>query len=173
MPVIGLIGPHAVGKTTAARRWAARYSGLTACLTDIQLVLRNGVETRVRGWKGTKEEKIELTREAQSYSGVVLVESARGFSTWLSVLLPTDFVIVITCSESLGRQWLEERRGGRKLSEYWTATRLEYECSRHLLNSVKRLKPDQVKHFEFTDRAKDWKEVDSYFSALYRKLNNR
>lgn len=42
MPVITMIGPHAVGKTTAARRYAKRYSGLRVAVADNQLEIRGG-----------------------------------------------------------------------------------------------------------------------------------
>lgn len=174
MPVVGMIGPHAVGKTTAARRWLKRFPLLTVAFCDDQWEETSAGRVRVREWKGTKEEKIaQALRVKADASRVTLIESARGFSTWLSVFAPTDPVIVITCSEPLGRRWLEERRGGRPLGPYWTERRLEYECRGRLMNYVtKKLDPKQVRHFEFADRDAGWEEVDRYFTSLYRPLHN-
>lgn len=35
MPIIHLIGPNAIGKTTAVRRWAGRYANLTTASLDL------------------------------------------------------------------------------------------------------------------------------------------
>lgn len=176
MAVIGLIGPHAVGKTVAARRWLTRYSGLTLAIADDQWEETQLGKVRVREWKGTKEEKQARAFYHLNRDGVTLIESARGFSTWLSVFRPTDPVIVLTCLEPTGRAWIEDRRkrngNSKPLSNYWTAKRLDYECNGHLLNYVRKLHPTQVKHFVITDRERDWPAVDAYFGSLYRRINN-
>lgn len=132
---------------------------------------------RVRAWKSTISEKQAVMRERMkdSYS-VTLVESGRGFSVLCSCLGPEDPVIILTCPEPRGREWLEERRAGKgrgALSDYWTPRRLDYECNGPLLNYVnKHLRPEQVHHFVITDRAADWPAVDECFGKLFRKLNN-
>lgn len=64
MPVIGLAGPNAIGKTTAVSRWLRRYPDLWAALADDQR--ETGGDTweavlagppNVREWKGSTDDK--------------------------------------------------------------------------------------------------------------------
>lgn len=65
MPIITMIGPHAVGKTTAARRWSQRYPELRSVVADNQLEICGGVEICVRSWKSTIEDKQKIMRERE------------------------------------------------------------------------------------------------------------
>jgi hypothetical protein len=78
MPIISMVGCNAIGKTTAAFRYAAKYKDkLTVCIADNQWVLIDGEKIKERGWKGTSEEKQELVEKYASQGGITLVESAR------------------------------------------------------------------------------------------------
>ncbi len=166
MPVIGMIGPHAVGKTTALKRWAERYNGLITVSLDVE-----------RSAYPDNEAKQALVKQCQTDNRVWVLESARGFAAWVGAFKATDPVIVLTCPEPVGRQWISDRRVAKgkpaELGPYWTERRLDYECNGHLLNYVKKkLHPDQVKHFVIEDRARDWPAADDYFGLLYRRLRN-
>lgn len=161
MSVIGLIGPHACGKSTALRRWKERYGRKLKIwpLDDL------------RKQYPDNEAKQNLVRKLRNEPVVSVIESARGFAGWLNAFKQTDPVIVITCPEPVGRQWLIERRKGKPLSDYWTEKRLEYECARHLANWASRLSSAHL--FCFTENRQDeWTKVDAYFSKLFRKLHN-
>jgi hypothetical protein len=181
MAVIGMIGPNGVGKTTAARRWLNRYAGkLLVVFADDLLEDGYGSAVRVKEWKGKKDVKAARALYHKNRAGVTLIESALWFSPWLSVFGPGDDLIVLTCPGHLGKRWLQERRAGKKnpkpLSHHWTDDRLEYTCRRYLLNTaarVSRVQSVAVKHFELTDRARDWPKVDEYFGRVFRRLHNR
>lgn len=176
--VIGMIGPHAVGKTTAVHRWVAKYPGLVGVVADNQWEVTAAGRTSVRGWKGNKAEKQALCREAIARPLVSVIDSARGFSCWLSEFRLTDQVIVITSPEPDGRRFIEERRASKSsspkpLADFWTPKRLEYECTGHLLNYArKHLRPEQWTHFVVSDRERDWAPIDAHFGRLFRKLHN-
>jgi hypothetical protein len=179
VPAIMMIGPHAVGKTAAARRWAALFPRLRVVVCDNRLEIVGGREVRVREWKSTERDKQAVMRAAvRDSSCVTLVESGRGFSVLTACLGSEDSVIVLTCPEPAGRRWIEERRKGRgnekPLSDYWTTKRLDYECNGYLLNhAAKNLRPAQWKHFVIADRARDWPAVDEHFERLYMRIHNR
>lgn len=179
MAVIGLIGPHAVGKTTAVYRWLEQFSGkLTGVIADDQWEARSREDrTRVREWKGTKEEKATAVQRCLDSSTIYVVDSARGFSTWVDVLPPGTPLIVLTCPEPCGRKFIEARRATKAkpnpLSEYWTPRRLDYECNGYLLNYVKKRTDLDVKHFIIEDRERDWPVVDAYFQKVFVRLWNR
>jgi hypothetical protein len=156
MQVIGLIGPHAVGKTTALRRYGDRLGVYP--LDDLREQYPDNAA------------KAALVAELREGPTVGVIESARGFSGFLSAFRPDDHVIALVCPEPVGRAWLVERRGGRPLSGYWTERRLSYECDRHIRNWHDRLPSSKL--FTVTDRARDWMEIDAYFAAIFRRLHN-
>jgi GTPase SAR1 family protein len=177
MAVIGMIGPHAVGKTTAARRWLKRYAGkLTLAVADDQWEETSEGRIRVRDWKGAKEDKATRAQFHRQRHAVTLIESARGFSTWLNTFGPDDPVIVLTCPEPVGRAFIEDRRRAngnpKPLSDYWTTKRLDYECNGHLLGWVRKLSLEQAHHFVIENRDRDWAQVDECFYRLFRKVYN-
>lgn len=162
MAVIGLIGPHAVGKTTALRRWRDRYGDRIAVTS---------FDAERKAYPGNPEKQSHIAR-CRADGRVWVMESARGFSGWVTAFLPSEPVIVLTCPEPAGRAWMVERRKGRPMSDYWTQKRLDYECNGHLLNYVRKLPPAQVRHFVIEDRERDWPAVDEYFGFLFRRAYN-
>jgi hypothetical protein len=177
MAVIGLVGPHAIGKTTACYRWLTRYRGKLVCaIADNQWEARSATDrTRVRNWKGTIQEKQQLVEQCQSRQEVIVIDSVR--TTNLNYFQPTDPVIIVTCSWQVMNQVLRDRckRNNKKFNEkYWDQWKLDYESHRRYLNyAAKRLSASQWKHFVIEDQARDWLAVDDYFGSLFRRLHNR
>jgi hypothetical protein len=177
VPLIALFGPHAVGKTTAARRWVDRYKPrLVAALCDVQRGYDGAAETRVKEWKGTFAQKaVLLAAEARRRPGVFLIETGRG-NMILPALAPDDAVVHVYCSPARLRENLRARaaRLGKKFNEpYWDDDRCGYEARRRLDNCAARhLRPGQMASFKIDDYARDWPAVDAYFGSLFRKLHN-
>lgn len=171
-----MIGPHAVGKTTAVYRWLDWYQGkLVGVVCDDHWEATSKTNrTKVKEWGGTKEEKSSAVRRCLESSTIYVVDSARGFSTWVDVLPAGTDLIVITCSEPNGRRFIEERRATKRnpkpLSDYWTPRRLDYECNGYLLNYVRKRRDLAVRHFVIEDRQRDWVAVDKYFGLIFRRL---
>ena len=162
MPVIGMIGMHGTGKSTALLRWKARYGGRLEVypLDDMR-----------RQYPGDPE-KLALVEECRASPRVCVIESARGYSSWLASLRPTEPVIMTYCSEARAREFMEAR-SGKRLSAFWTAKRLGYESEGRYFNfSVKRLSPGQTSLFRVDDRATDWGPIDEHFGKLFRGLHN-
>lgn len=164
MPVVVMIGPHAVGKTTAAKRWKTRYGeGIQDWSID-----------RLRGKTQYHDNaaKARLVKECRQSPIVNVIESARGFAVLLDSLIPEDpEVIALTCDQSAARIWWAERRKGKSLSDYWTDNRLQYECVDYAVNALQK-RGIRYKHFDVVDREASWVEVDAYFSKIYRRLHN-
>jgi hypothetical protein len=173
MPIIAMCGPHAIGKTTAVRRWVERYRGLVAALADLQLEISQEEETRVRGWKGTVEEKAALVKECRERRCVTVVESVR--TTALNFLLPGEPIILVLCSgETMGRVLRERcaRKGKTFNSGYWTKDKLEYESHHRYTNLVGKLGLE-AQQFFIENQSRDWPAVDEYFGSLFRRMNNQ
>lgn len=179
MSLICLFGPHAIGKTTAARRWVDRYKPrLKAALADAQLVYDGEAEVRVREWKGTLEEKHRLIGESRADpSSVILIESCSSYGHQIARGLgPADRVIHVYCPPALLRENLRRRceASGKTFNlSYWDDKRCGYEAFQRMDNCLRRvLRPDQYVKFLIKDYAADWPAVDEYFSQLFRRLYN-
>lgn len=172
--IIALAGPHAIGKTTAVKRWVAKYSGLTGVLADNELEITQTGQVMVKEWKDTVEDKCRQVERLQQRQGVSVVESAR--TTILNWMKPEEPVILLVTTGDIARQHMINRclAKGKKFNDpYWTAQKLNYESRLRYLNyAQKNLQPSQYKVFEITDQARDWPEVDEYFSSLYRRYHN-
>lgn len=175
MAVIGLAGPHAIGKTTAVTRWIHRYPLLVAAIADNQWEATRDGRTRVREWKGTVEQKQALVQQHQQRAGVTVIESVR--TTALNYFRPQDPVILVTCDWQTMKRVLEHRCEANKKrfnAEYWGQWKLNYESHERYLNFArKKLQPGQWRQFEIKDQEADWPEVDEYFGQLYRRLHNQ
>lgn len=162
-----MIGPHAVGKTTALKRWTARYGDrLRAVSLDAE-----------RSKYPDNPAKAALVESCRADGRVWVIESAREPAGWLTVLPSDAPVVVLTCGTEDARKWWGERRTAKgkpaDLGPYWHDKRLLYECDGYIRSaSQKFLRPDQTKHFVIADRERDWPAVDEYFGSVFRRLHN-
>jgi len=181
MSLISLVGCNAVGKTTAALRYAQRYPSLLIAECDTEKVLMpttEGMERAVlreKGWKGTAEEKENLMSGYRHREHVSLIVSAR--TTHLNFCCLGEPVIMVTCDWQLYEKHMRARceaKGKRYRDDYWDEYKLKYESSRRYLTfAQKNLQPQDVHHFVINDQATDWPKVDECFRWLYRKLHNQ
>lgn len=178
MPVIGLSGPNAIGKTTAVSRWVHRYQSLWAALADNQR--ETGADDwdkvlagppNVREWKHDGEAK-RLLVEKHRAGRVTVIDSAR--TTALNFFEAGEpIILVVTDGPTLGRLLRArcEDRQKRFRDDYWTADKLDYEARHRYLNfAAKGIGECNV--FEIRDQARDWAAVDEYFGRLFRRLHN-
>lgn len=174
MPIISLNGPHAIGKTTAVKRWLDKYPSLVGVIADNQWEVRGGVYVRVREWKGDVGDKERLVRKAQTEPVVTLVDSVR--TTVVNFLGPEDAAIFVVCSGPTMGRVLRARcaANGKKFAEdYWDDRKLAYEGSARYRNAAtKFLQPHQYRFFTIEDQGRDWPAVDEHFGTLYRRLHN-
>jgi len=175
--IVSMVGCNAIGKTTAAGRYVARYRGLLqAVLMDVQAIIGPvpGERRRCLESKGTEGEKAGLVDAMRSSPTVTLMESAR--TTHLRVIGSDDPVIVVTCTPELYERHMRDRclrLGKRYREDYWTQVKLTYECHRRYVNFVGRvLDPSQVRYFVIADQARDWPAVDEAFARLFRQVHN-
>lgn len=177
-PIVALFGPHAIGKTTAARRWAVKYRPkLTTISADNQLEYDGCSEIRVRGWQGSLADKHQLLKQLRDRSKVFLIESCSSYGTQiLRGLLKTDYVIHVHCSPKVMLDNLRNRalkRGKQFNAPYWDQRRLKYESYDRLHNCAKTYGLlSQVVEFKVDNYEEDWPVVDEYFGSLFRKLHN-
>lgn len=155
MRCVVVVGPHAVGKTTAARAWASRYPEVIAVDCDHESV-PSGVAPEVV---------------------MVLEGSAARANTWLpTVVRAFPDVAVISCHCSSDRMLANMRRRceskGRKFNEgYWTADKLRYESRDRAKNLLRKLGVTVAGEFEI-NTWDDWDTVTDCFSRVYRRLHN-
>ena len=147
---IALVGPHAIGKTTAAKRWAVRYSSLGVVHCD--------------------------NNAPEDLEGVVLLEGCSALANrWLPQVCPAE-VIHCYCSPETLAENMKRRcqdRGKRYREDYWTPRWLGYEAKIRMTNLLsKRLAGVKVVEFLISNKEQDWQVVDAYFGKLYRELNN-
>ena len=104
MPFIALVGPHAVGKTTAAKRWAARYQQLQICHCDNQ-------------------------KPPEASDEIVLLEGCSAMANrWLPQLNIQE-VIHCYCAPEMLEANMRARcasKGKKYREDYWTPRWLEY-----------------------------------------------
>lgn len=180
MPVIGLAGPNAIGKTTAVSRWVKRYPELWAALADNQRETGSKDWDRVlagppnvREWKGDGGDKRNLVESHRVSTRITVIDSAR--TTALNYFLYGEPVILVTCSWETMERNLKERCGrvGKKYRvDYWTKERLGYEASRRYKGFAAKHPEMSCRVFEVNDYERDWPAVDAYFSKAYRSLHN-
>lgn len=153
--LIGIYGPHAVGKTTFI------YNSMDALADAIprplQLVCADNpvefelcgetwVERRRQAWKLDRPAKLPLIETAMFDKAIWIVESARFFSGFGPDI--TGFIklggaakfIIPTVSPALMRSFIQERcaHNGRAFNEpYWDEARLRYESHDRYVNFIK------------------------------------
>lgn len=149
--LLGLYGPHAIGKTTAARqlmtRWAGdtRYSHIRVISPDVCTVywMERGVwkseHQSKEVWKGKSAAKLPFIMDmVGDDSTLYLVESARYFSGMFEYLVEAHrlagggsrYYVVVTQGDILGRQIAARCKeiGKTFRDDYWTPEKLQYEA---------------------------------------------
>lgn len=177
--LVHMIGPNAIGKTTALERWGAKYSHLNCISCDTgghgaRLVDGSWIPTE-GDWKGDKLGRQKLVGEVRSLPQVSVLESARTTTTTSFALATEQVIVVMTSGRLLGENLRLrcEAKSKQFKSSYWTSDKLEYEASRRYLNFARKsLRPGQYKIFNLINRQTDWQQVDEYFGSIYRKLHN-
>lgn len=172
--IIGLCGPNAIGKTTALRRWCDHYPKLYGAFADVQLETVGRVDTRVREWKGTVEDKAKLVQQHRETGHILVVDSARTMA--LEALHKTDQIILVLCTgPTMGRNIKArcEEKGKKYREDYWTKTKLEYEASKRYRNWVWSKAKCDYKVFWVEEYERDWPPIDEYFASLYRRAHNQ
>lgn len=178
MPIIALIGPNAVGKTSAVTRWCKKYQRLVGCLCDSnQRVVAGQLEIEARSWK-QNESRAALVEHYKllSQTAVIVAEGASGYGLRIAKELDADLWIIITCSAQASRRQLQARcqqRGKTFRADYWTDLRLSYESERrHIKYARKNLPAERFVVAAVEEQAEDWPKVDQLFGTIYRRLNN-
>jgi len=174
--LVALIGPHAVGKSSAGERWAERYKDINVVNCDNAVAYNSsGWRERQRGWLGSTDEKVALATLCADEPKLWVCEgnTARNMP-WLKVV-PIYTIIHTYCKPKLFGTLMKERcnRNGKKYREdYWTEQKLWYESEQRFRNAwSKHLNPrTTLKDFLIEDVQKDWKKVDMEFSKVYHEI---
>lgn len=177
MPIIGMIGANAVGKTTAVRRWCQRYTRLVGVCCDSQIQIMDGRESPSKGWQGTDAARQALIRKYQAMDRVVVLEGAAGYGCRIiREAKPVHTLIIVTNEDSM-KAFLRDRcgrRGKEFRADYWTPKKLQYEGNHRCMNFARK----ELFHLDYTvveinDQEKDWAEGDVVFGKLFRRYNRR
>jgi hypothetical protein len=173
MTVICMVGPNAIGKTTAVERWSRRYGDrLTLISCDNQrVIIGNRVEKEV-GWSGTAHQKQELCDKYLKAPGVTLIESAR--TDIVRFMRRQGHLFVVVCCGASHGEHMRARCALKKKKEYrvdyWTPEKLSYESKRRYVNSARaNFHPAQTSIIE-VDRYEQWKRVDKQLDELLQTL---
>lgn len=173
----GITGPFSVGKTTATDEilgWSDeldKYLVIANC--DIQLereIDDHGKECniRVKDWKGTHREKLELIVDASIDPDYIYVCDTARTDHIRIVSEVVDGIIgmvILTCQPDVLGRFIKEccdKNGKVYRSDYWTDDKLSYESIRRYTNSVnKYLIPANIRHwiFEIDYERKNWENV--------------
>lgn len=183
--IVALLGPHAVGKSTALQRWVERYGhiGLKGIHCDNNRLIEGNaehqgvvVETTQKGWSGTGDDKVRLARECHKSPNVYVLEGNTARSIpWLKVVPVKQIIHVTATPQRFGELMKErcEKKNKPYRSDYWNHNKLLYESHGRLRNA---LHANAIRapfqEFKINDQMIDWDLVDTFFYALFRKLNN-
>jgi len=179
MPLIVMVGPNAIGKTTAAARWYESYPSLVSVSCDNGLVRANGLSNviprdREKGWSGSVEEKTALVRKYRDLERVVLIESAR--TDIVRFAEGEGWLLVVTCNGPTHKRHLQARceaKRKRFREDYWTDQKLTYESFGRYNNAANRYWDcAKTERFVVEDQETDWARIDDWFGTLFRKLHN-
>lgn len=166
--MIGIYGPHAVGKTTFLHNYldafgdAARKPLHVVCADnpiEWELAGDTWLEQRRHAWKEDRPAKLPLMRTAILDSGVWVVESARFFSGFGPELISfvkeggaLKFIIPVV-HPNLMRQFIQERciKNSQTFNApYWDEARLRYESHDRYMNFVnKHMRPAGIECVAF------------------------
>ena len=179
MSIIALLGPHAVGKSTAADRWLVRYGslGLVVVHCDNSRIVTATGSTTQKGWSGSTEEKQSLARVCAASPLIHVLEgnTARNIP-WLKAV-PVVAIIHATCNWEQFSVFMQSRcaaKGKKYREDYWDSKKLEYEAHQRLHNAVHNYGIcSPIADFMIEDQTADWHRVDEHFSQLFRQLHNK
>jgi hypothetical protein len=174
--VIVMLGPNAIGKTTAVRRWCERYPNrLVGVLADSQIKIEYGVETPWKGWHTSDDmERRSLAKQCEQLNKVCVVEAASGYGVRIAKAFSKPMLFLVTCSGEASRNNIQRRceaKGKAFKGEYWTAAKCGYDSSRRHVNFA----TDSLhKYVEVAvEGMEDWPAADQEFYNLFREINNR
>lgn len=174
--VICLLGPNAIGKTTAVRRWCEKYGDkLVGVLADTQISIINGEEIRDKGWQsGDVEERERLAAKYEAMNRVVVVEAAAGYGVRVSKAFKNPVCICVVCSGKASRANIESRcvaKGKEFRGDFWTADKCSYDSERRHVTHCKKSNLESV-IVRVENRETDWEKADEEFSKLFMKIHN-
>lgn len=156
--LVCLFGPHAIGKSTALKRWKDRYSALRTYPID-----------DMRKEYPDEAAKSTLARQCvEDRSAVCVIDSARTFDCGSEAT-----ILVVSCRPDVLRANMIERcekRGKRFKEQSWSDRVLDYESLRRYSNFLDRT-GYQGTVLTINDRS-DWHAADEYFYGIYRQLWN-
>lgn len=166
--ILALIGPHAIGKTTAIKRWSTRYPLLKVAACDNCKAFSEGWEERQPDWGGSSDAKIAIaTRLAEDTRLWICEGNTARNMPWLKVV-PCVAIFHVYCAPKKFGELMKarcEKRGKEFRRDYWTDQKLWYESSQRFENAQMkgRLATKRVQSFEIKDQSRDWKYVDYAF----------
>ena len=146
MPTIVLVGPHAIGKTTATARYKALFPELVVTHCDSKLP----IET----------DAVQLCEGCAAHA-----------NQWLP-LIESPHIIQVYCDPETMEQFMRQRcalNGKPYREDYWTPRMLQYEAGDRMVNLLRRLGlPSKLFYIRFGYLG--WDTVDAYFKGLYQEL---
>lgn len=169
--IIALVGPHAVGKSTAARAWSKRYPNINFVDTDQSTWYKgDGHTERVVGWQLKAEQKVALATQCATSNELWVIEgNSSRVSSWLRIV-PCVAIIHAYCSPDLLFNNIQQRckENGRHFNEdYWDEQKLRYESVQRIRNlHRKQISKIPLYEFEIINRKTDWKFVTHTFIKL-------
>lgn len=180
--IIALIGPHAIGKTTAVKNWLDHYGryGLRVVNCDNnRLTYLNDneiVEEREPRWSGSTEEKQAVAKECADSPEIFVVEgnTARAIP-WMKTTSLVCILHVYTSPEGFQSMMRErcEKTNKTYRDDYWDYTKLSYESSRRFNNFHGKHPHHRVIAQAIYNREDDWKTVTEIFGREFRQLYNQ
>lgn len=177
--LITVMGPHAVGKTTAIKRWSARFKDINFVHADNCIEFNSkGMRKKEKLWMGTSAEKVELAERCRDSDDIWVVEGNTPRNTpWLKCV-ESHAVIHVYTDPQIFKRFMQDRCAKRDKEfreDYWTDKKLEYESYNRFNNlRVKHWSGWNVdfKEFKIVDY-NDWRKIDFHFIKLaYRYLND-
>ena len=175
--LIGLVGPHAIGKTTAMQRWVAKYPKLVGVCCDTGTVIQGDAKEQTKGWYKPDAVGVLVEHYRKLNNVVVLEGCAQRWHCVAKQFEPTEPIIHVFCDWQIAKKLMVDRcnKIGKKFNyDYWTEKWLRYEASKRFTNfATKNLSASQVVNLMVNDVTTDWPIVDKHFWRLYKKLHNR
>lgn len=179
--IVGLFGPHGIGKTTAAFRYLELYPRVTVVTGRRWEITKQPIpngwdhpqkpeKIDVRGWRGGLAYQDRLVKLHEKKVGTTIIETTRPDVAKL-FNSRARLIFVICTPEHMQVLLLDsaEKRGVPYDCEYWTEETLLYESRDRYLNFAKKyLHQSHYKVFEIVSW-KDWDDIDKHFAKIRHK----